>query len=214
MSERPKFRCPESMQPHALRVLAGEYDVPRLEFAGDGRPAVLDIGANVGAFSVWAKRRWPEATIIAFEPHPDNYELLLANCAHLGDAFGSQRMAVADRTQLTEYPRLRLGRNNCGECSLHDLGEQLEDSVPVEIADPEMLRACDVLKIDTEGCELEILQLYHHLPVVRAVLLEWHRRKDRWSIGKLLSDAGLVCYDDRPRSLDRGVMKWVRLEDA
>lgn len=33
---------------------------------------VVDIGANVGMFSAWARGRWPAAELIAFEPDPEN----------------------------------------------------------------------------------------------------------------------------------------------
>lgn len=47
------------------------------------RPIILDVGANVGVFSIFAKRRWPGAEIYAFEPLPLLVEALHANLDQL-----------------------------------------------------------------------------------------------------------------------------------
>ena len=37
---------------------------------------MLDVGANVGMFSAWARGRWPQARIVAVEPAPENVAVL------------------------------------------------------------------------------------------------------------------------------------------
>jgi len=68
------------MRPHAEKVLAGEYAAP-VDFQNP--PRVLDIGANVGAFTLWANQTWPGAAVIGYEPHPDNAAAWRENCAPL-----------------------------------------------------------------------------------------------------------------------------------
>jgi hypothetical protein len=58
---------------HAADVLAGSYDIP---FNPEKPPVILDIGANIGAFTSWAAKRWPGCVIHAYEPHPGNYAML------------------------------------------------------------------------------------------------------------------------------------------
>src|SRR5690348_3095201 len=41
--------------------------------------AVIDVGAHVGIFSLYASRHFKQAIIFAIEPSPENYELLLRN---------------------------------------------------------------------------------------------------------------------------------------
>lgn len=49
------------------------------QYAGMGS-TIIDVGANIGAFSVWATNLlWRAARVIAVEPIPDTYRLLLAN---------------------------------------------------------------------------------------------------------------------------------------
>jgi FkbM family methyltransferase len=43
---------------------------------------VLDVGANVGLFSLYVKAKYPHACIMAFEPMPDTYRALRANLEH------------------------------------------------------------------------------------------------------------------------------------
>lgn len=43
---------------------------------------VLDVGANVGLFSLYVKAKYPHASIMAFEPMPDAYRALRANLEH------------------------------------------------------------------------------------------------------------------------------------
>jgi FkbM family methyltransferase len=57
-------------------------------------PVVLDLGANIGMFGIWAQRRWPGARVIAVEPLPRNVALLRAN-ADLGLAPGTAEIIAA-----------------------------------------------------------------------------------------------------------------------
>ena len=71
------LESPEAMQGPIAEVLAGEYEAG---FSGEGL-TILDIGANVGAFSLWADMRWPGSTIHAYEPHPETFRLFQRNVA-------------------------------------------------------------------------------------------------------------------------------------
>jgi hypothetical protein len=55
-------------------VFSGEYG----GYAGEDL-RILAIGANMGAFSLWAAHRWPRSTIDAYEPNPGTFRLLEAN---------------------------------------------------------------------------------------------------------------------------------------
>jgi DUF218 domain len=70
-----ELRCPPAMEGHLAHILEGEYESG---YAGVNL-WVLDIGANAGAFSIWAAHRWPGITIDAYEPDPGSFQLLQAN---------------------------------------------------------------------------------------------------------------------------------------
>src|SRR5438874_2374910 len=78
------------------QVSRGEYRWPGVTPEPGWR--VVDVGANIGVFSLWAERRG--ASVVAFEPAPLTYQALTANVAgkrvetvHAA-VVGSERSAV------------------------------------------------------------------------------------------------------------------------
>src|SRR5271166_4504319 len=84
-------------------------------------PKVLDIGANCGMFALHCIFKFgPEVRIIAFEPHPRNFELLKHNLD--GFPVECHKLAVVpnEETPGTLYE----GKYNLLTCSLIDEGNQ------------------------------------------------------------------------------------------
>jgi FkbM family methyltransferase len=74
---------------------------------GDGA-CVLDVGANVGLFTLFVHARCRGATVYAFEPAPPAFELLCANTEALGSGVKRFPCGVAEERRqaaLTFYPR-------------------------------------------------------------------------------------------------------------
>lgn len=191
--------CPPSMAAHVQKVLQGEYNLPYQH----SNPVIVDIGANIGGFAAWALERWPGCFIHCYEPLPANFELLRFNLGHLeGKSVSLNNFAIGDPART----RLFLGKNNCGEASFFDLREQSADSVDVATRTPDVLPKAQVLKIDTEGSEIDILA---RMPQINfdVVLLEYHSEQNRRKADELLSDYFLIGGEIR--CLDRGVLKYV-----
>jgi len=53
-----------------------EYRFRSVPFRPD---VVYDLGADIGSMSLWAARLWPDATVVAVEPNPDSFTLLVQN---------------------------------------------------------------------------------------------------------------------------------------
>src|SRR5208282_3194799 len=72
------------------------------------------------------------------------------------------------------------GVNNREECSTHDdvrwphVSQKLDTWVDVPTIDAAELPPCDVLKVDTEGAEVDILTGFRHLSTVGVLLVEAH----------------------------------------
>lgn len=188
-----------------------EYDIPGLEF--DEPPVILDIGACIGAFAVWAEERWPGASVLCYEPHPDNLKLLHQNVK----AWQVVRCAVGAKSGTAT---LFAGRNSaCHSLSVdgpgviegkrggHTCMGNRDTSVPVLGA--HLLPPCDILKVDTEGSEVDILQNYPHLAKCQAVVLEWHSKKDREQLCRIMADVGFVWLGEDYPVADIGVMRWL-----
>ncbi|MFZ1885385.1 MAG: FkbM family methyltransferase [Rhodoplanes sp.] len=191
------FNCPPTMAWHVNKVLNGEYDI-QYEHPN---PVILDIGANVGAFAIWASRRWPGSHIHCYEPLPENFALLRQNLAPLAGRVELNDCAIGDPA----HTLLFLGRNNCGEASFFDIGEQRSEAVQVTTKPPSVLPRADILKMDVEGAEIEIMSGLARIEF-DAVLLEYHSETNRRMVDQLLDQYVLVGGDIR--TIDRGVLKY------
>ncbi|GAA4834594.1 FkbM family methyltransferase [Kitasatospora terrestris] len=71
------------------------------------RPVIVDVGANIGMFSLFAAQRWPGARVFSFEPVPRTFEALSRNIAALPGvtAFNLALGSAPEIRQLTHYPQ-------------------------------------------------------------------------------------------------------------
>jgi FkbM family methyltransferase len=199
--ERRTMECPDMMVPHLKKVLRGEYEIEGLMF--EKPPTILDLGANVGAFAIWASQRWPGCIVHCYEPNPEMIDMLRYNTFQT--ACYLESVAVSS---LPSPTRLHFGRNNPGEASLYDLGEQCSEGVDVDTLSPRLLPPCDIMKIDTEGSEVDIVE---RAPLPRAaIVLEFHRRGDRILIDRKLTSEGFVLTRADIMRSDRGLLCYVR----
>jgi FkbM family methyltransferase len=145
----------------------------RLEDAGDVR-TVVDLGSHIGASVVWFHAVYPEARIIAVEPHPVTFRRLMRNIRGL-DRIEALNVAVTDEARTvglfaaqeswstSVYEREGLQRVGDAEAVTLD---GLLGSLGVETV--------DVLKLDIEGAELPVLSSFAGLRSVRTVIGEFH----------------------------------------
>lgn len=200
----PIIAFPSNMAGHVTEVLNGEYDIADLKF--DHSPIVIDLGANVGSFTIWAMNRWKDAVVHAYEPNPGNFALLQKNVKHLPAIL--YNVAVSDHFG---EECLYDGKHNCGESSLVDVRASRESGTIVKVISGEYLPPADIIKLDTEGSEWEIISTYTHLYGVTAIMVEWHKVEDHDRIKNFLEAQGLTCVDDRrTQFVDRGLMKFQR----
>jgi FkbM family methyltransferase len=117
---------------------------------------VLDIGANLGAFTLpLAKLVGTEGRVIAFEPQPAIFGVLKANCeANKVSNAVLVNAAVGDESGEISVPDVDYGvKGNFGGVAL-GAGQF---SVPMVTIDGLNLPACAFMKIDVEGMEYEAL---------------------------------------------------------
>ena len=191
---------PDEMVVHVGKIFDGEYEIGY--HATD--PVILDIGANVGGFAVWAAYRWPHAKIYCFEPIKKNFELLLKNVERFGGRVVCSNVAIGE----PGHRQMFYGRHNCGEASLYQGREQVGDGETVKVVHPNDLPAADIVKIDTEGAELEIIYRMEQNPKI--FLIEYHSAKNRRDLDYALADYELVQHDMRNK--DYGIAKYVLSE--
>lgn len=125
-----------------------------------GFRTIVDVGANVGSFAVYAAQASPHARILCYEPEPQNFLRLQQNlrinnldervtafqCA-VGSSSTPRKLGLGHDSQLNSFDYLRGGANSqvVGCTTLRDIREQHH------------LDRLDLLKMNCEGAEYEIL---------------------------------------------------------
>lgn len=195
-----KYSCDPSMQPFIEQVLQGEYDhhknnehsfKHRLDLAH-----ILDIGANIGSFSFWAAQTYPNAKIEAYEPSP---KCIAAYKKHMEDSAIPAFIYTIHNYAITSDPALSVtlyeGAYNCGMNSLDKkLAGQSVETFEAPTLHPAKLPQTNYLKVDTEGCEIDIFTHYlatHEAPSL--ISYEWHSVEDRTALEDLLRKDYLLC---------------------
>ena len=133
-----------------------DYDVPGLDWAT--LRTIVDVGAHVGSFTVWAAMRSPRARILAIEPNPETFAFLEQNVRDNGlqervvavnAAVGPQ--SGAGTLELVEHSLgTRIARAGDGKVKVRI---QTIPSLLVEAG----LTDVDLLKMDCEGMEYDVL---------------------------------------------------------
>jgi FkbM family methyltransferase len=145
---------------------------------------IMDIGANVGVFSIYASILYPKARILAFEPDKQNYLDLRTNTKAFSNiecynyaigkenGYGSLSSSM-DNTAYT-LNTIVTSDNLCEIMGLKDALNLLKEG--------EWL---DLMKLDCEGSEYEILSL--SIENVKSIAGEYHIATGR-SLAKLKQD--------------------------
>jgi len=169
-----------------VEILLDRYRVPKEP------KVVIDIGAHIGGTSILCASRG--ATIYAFEPEKENYEILVENIKlnHLEDRIKCFKLAVSsmpsDRTQLFKD-------ENCnGGHSLYLENPKEYEYVNIisleKIFIDNKIEKCDFLKMDCEDAELEILvncpnEIFDR---ISQISMEIHKKENGEKIERFLAD--------------------------
>ncbi|HXL22094.1 MAG TPA: FkbM family methyltransferase [Candidatus Dormibacteraeota bacterium] len=151
-------------------LFSGEaYEIAELAFISRFlRPhsVFLDVGANVGIFSLSASKAFPSCTIVAFEPTTTTFHRLSQNIS-LNHASNVQpfRLALSNSSgtaTLNLNSSSRDGLNTLGHPSHPDFAPAGTELVPIitldEFLASHRLPRVDLMKVDAEGAELFIFQ--------------------------------------------------------
>jgi FkbM family methyltransferase len=153
--------------PEAEKALRQAYD----EILANRRtPVIVDAGANIGAASLWFRKMFPKVHIVAIEPDPAAFELLMRNMqsdplvtaieAAIGAEGGYVRMFTAGDSWATQTERSDSGARII---TMQEAFGQVPDGTPF------------IAKIDIEGFESDLFSKnLDWLDSVAAVFVEPH----------------------------------------
>jgi len=148
----------EVMRPYLLRRETWEQSTGALlRRLLRPRARFLDVGANVGYFSLFVHRLAKDIQIDAIEPHPVLHNLLQANLWANNSTARIHRTALGERRRLLpmESPEMNPGDSRVG---VQSPDGRYDLVVPVVTGD-ELLagRTFDVAKITVQGFESEVI---------------------------------------------------------
>jgi FkbM family methyltransferase len=150
-----------------------QYNLPDV----DEVRLIVDCGANIGVSALYFARRYPAAKILAIEPDPDNYAMLVRNTRQAASIHPLQAavwprqasLSIVDPTRPAAALRVSEGPGK-GPGSIRSL--QLRDVVAEH-------GKIDILKIDIEGSEKALFEdpacaeWLTHTRVIYAELHDW-----------------------------------------
>jgi FkbM family methyltransferase len=150
-------------------------------------PRIIDGGANIGLATVYFKHQYPGAIIDAFEPDPENFAVLQANCRLRGltdvRLHPCALWTAAGTLRFRCEPSTLGGRLANADPSAGDL------EVPTVRLRDLLTEPIHFLKLDVEGAETELLEdCADRLSNVEAMFVEYHSFADRpQSLHRLLT---------------------------
>jgi FkbM family methyltransferase len=143
-----------------------QNDIRRLaNISGFSVEVFFDVGANIGQTSLEALKNFPDATIYAFEPHETTFAALSANV--IGPRAHAFNLALSDRAgeaDFFDYGALATSNSLVEDAQYatrtkHDVTvRKVECDTLDNLCDRLGIEHIDVLKVDTEGHDLAVLQ--------------------------------------------------------
>ena len=161
---------------------------------------VIDIGAQIGVFSVFAAKIANKGKVFSFEPFEKNNLLLQKNIKlnKLKNIIIS-RNAIAGKSGSRQ---LTISKENSGGHSLFQEGDEkvkIKTMTLKEVFDKNKIDKCDFLKIDCEGAEYEILYNTpkEYLDKINSITMEYHENGDIQELRRFLKKANFNVSVDK-----------------
>ncbi|MBA7617088.1 hypothetical protein ES703_24396 [subsurface metagenome] len=138
----------------------GEKDINTINyFKIPERGCFIDVGANIGRYSIMLAKKYPNSKIISFEPEENNFKVLKNNI-HLNKLKNvlPLQLACLDKKEKIDF---YISLKSTGQ---HSLIKKTNKRIQVEankldyILNNLKIKKVDLIKIDVEGAEAEVLK--------------------------------------------------------
>lgn len=174
--------------------LDDEYGIRQLEAEPK---TIVDIGGNIGLFSLWAWSHFPDAALYTFEPNSRVFEQLKKNLAPTNaQVCGVGVSSKSGFALMNDNTDSRMGSTTQvanGDIELRSLSQVVAD-VGGKI---------DLLKMDCEGAEWDIFEDKGAFEAIDAIRMEYHL-DDQHSVETLESITEELGYRMTHHSPNRG----------
>lgn len=153
-------------------LLNDSYGLETIELTKDD--IVIDIGANVGMFSIYVKKKFG-CKVIAFEPVPQNFENFKKNIVLNGfteNDFELHQVAITNIENDEIY--IATPPTNSGGSSIFEVSD-IMSKCKTETIDKYLVNGCTYFKIDCEGGEYQIIpSILDKLNTFKYIGMEYH----------------------------------------
>ncbi len=161
-----------SMDLNAVMDVLGDNEYHLENYSLPEHATVIDLGANIGTFSMIAKREFPTANIFAYEPYPSTFKILTENAPKgvtLFEVAAAGKSGTVHFALGSDYLGMKVSKE--GEIEVRSLSLD-------EIIVPH--GRVDLLKIDIEGSEYDVLNhtSAETFKKIDRIIMETHSRPD------------------------------------
>lgn len=187
-----------------------EYPIPQ------DAQTIIDLGGNIGVFTLWAAMNSPKASILAVEPYPETFHRLTSQIKknNLEESVATLQVGVAGSSGYGWMDACCEISQSIGLSQANDSTTQALqvktlslDELVSYACDKWSSKQIDLLKIDIEGSEHDAV---HHSSIetlrkVRNLVLEYHPNHSKASLFSKFEQAGLQCVSDNEAYPNSGV---------
>lgn len=183
---------------YGIKALIEKY--PNIEY-------VVDIGGNIGAFSVLIQRVLPNAKVIVCEPEPMMMSFIKENTQnkliYVGKAVVGDPTVSEVKFNICKWQGNHHVDGTFNIDAYYPVGSRILSTIVVpaitlaEVIKQNGFPRIDLLKIDTEGSEPAILEsIKPWIKNIKYILGEWHSQKDLAIIKEVLKDTHDTTFVD------------------
>lgn len=173
-----------------------------------GQENVIDIGANIGSFSMYAA--YNKAKVYAIEPEPNNYEALVKNI----ELNSMQDVIYPFKLGISDYNGTAVISDEGGGATILDgkSGSNIDVITLDKFIKDNNITSVGVLKIDVEGSEKEIIlgASRESLNICKYITVEFDIRTGKF-LGDMVQKLSETHHVRTMGSWERGGMIWAWL---
>lgn len=145
-------------------------------FRINANDVIIDIGAHIGLFTLYASQYCKNGIIFCFEPVDENYDILVDNITqnNLKNVKPFKSAVSKSESTITIYRNKDEAGHGMFSFTSHALKV---DSISLKkIIDENSINQCNLIKIDCEGAEYEIIESLplEYFKKISKMIIEYH----------------------------------------